>query len=102
MESFCLYVRTELPCFLLGDSVGFLSSGESGSSILLAEVEFVEPSLPTGLWCLAAVETFVVDDADEIVEVLEAWLCVGRLGNAGWFVGAHGEDASAALRVWSS
>ena len=86
----------------MGGVVGCPSCEESGSSILLAVVEFVELSLPAGLWCRAAVETFGVDVADEIVEVQEAWLCVGRLGNACWFGGACDEDASAVLRVWSS
>ena len=92
----------ELPDFLSGDAVGCPSFEESGSSTLLVGVESVELSLPTGLWCLAAGETVVVDDADEIVEVLAAWLCLGRLGNVGWFVGAHCEGASAALHGWSS
>ena len=37
----------ELPCGLLGDSVGFASSVESGSSSLLVEVESVGPAVPT-------------------------------------------------------
>ena len=86
----------------MGDCGGCPSFEECGSSILLVGVESVEPSLPTGLWCLAPVETFVVDDADEIVDLLEAWLCVGWLENVGGFVGAHCEDASAALHGWSS
>ena len=46
-ESFCLCLRMELPCCLLGDSVGSASSVESGSSILLVVVESVGPAVPT-------------------------------------------------------
>ena len=86
----------------MGDAVGCPSFEESGSSTLLVGVESVEPLLPIDLWCPAAVETFVVDDGDEIVDSLAAWLCVGRLENVGGFVGAHCEDASAVLHGWSS
>ena len=85
----------ELPDFLLGDAVGCPSFEECGSSTLLVGVESVELSLPTGLWCLAAGETVVVDDADEIVELLAA-------GETVVVVGAHGEGASVALHGWSS
>ena len=58
----------------MGDSVGSLSSGESGSSIPLVEVESVGRALPTDLGCLVLVEKFVVDGSGEIAELFEAWL----------------------------
>ena len=67
--------------------------------------------MPTGLWCLAAGETVVVDDADEIVELLaagetvvvdDADEIVELLAAGETVVGAHCEGASAALHGWSS
>ena len=87
----------ELPCFLLGDSVGSLSSGESGSSILLVEVESVGPAVPTDLGCLVPVEKFVVDGSEEIADLLEAWLCLGELEKVDEFSATRYEDTSVAL-----
>ena len=81
---------------------GCPSFEEFGSSTPLVGVESAELSSPTGLWCLAAGETVDVDDADEIVGILEVWMRLGRMENVGWVVEAHCEDASVALHGWSS
>ena len=92
----------ELRCCLSGDSVGFPSSGESGSSSLPVEVESVGPAVPTDLGCLVPVEKFVFDGSEEIVDLLEAWLCLEELERVDEFSATCYEDASVVLHGWSS